>query len=420
MRRALPIVLVAAACLIASCGDEDEQPTTRVAGDTLTVYASLPAHGDDAAAGRAAEAGMRAALRDAGGTAAGRTVRLEVLSATRPEDDAWDPGTVEANAERAADDDTTIAYLGELDRGASAISLPVTSRAGILQVSPADGLASYTRRPPGRPRAGPERYYPGERRNLVRMVPSDLGSAREIVAALRSSGARRLAVIHGNGIADRELEAMVLWLLGDGPPKDVFRADALPKEELEPAEGEVERTPSGEPEPLADLVAELAAARPDVLLYSGPADAAGIATLRAVARELPDLPVIGGPPLARAAGLPGMPSTGCAMTGVPPAAELPPRGRRLLERLRASGGDPDLGGEAVLGYEAMRRALAAVEEGGPDRAAVVAAARPARVDDGPVGPYAIDRRGDREDAEPVCVGLADAVAAGSVLAGRLP
>ena len=56
-----------------------------------------------------------------------------------------------ANAQRAADDPTAMAYLGELDYGATAVSLPITNKAGLLQVSPSDGLTSLTRRPPGRP-----------------------------------------------------------------------------------------------------------------------------------------------------------------------------------------------------------------------------------------------------------------------------
>ena len=56
-------------------------------------------------------------------------------------------------------DPRAIAYLGELNLGASAVSVPVTNKAGLLQVSPADGLASLTEAPP-RSAAGPERYYP--------------------------------------------------------------------------------------------------------------------------------------------------------------------------------------------------------------------------------------------------------------------
>ena len=376
MRRAT-LLSLAVLALATGCDDDGDRESTRVTGDRLSIYASLPAHGPDAEAGRAVEAGMRRALADAGGRAAGRTVRLVRLSSTRPGDERWDPGTVEANAERAVDDRTTIAYLGELDQGATAVSLPVTNREGILQVSPADGLTSLTRTPPGRPRAGPERYYPDGRRTFVRLVPPDLDAARAIVGSLRARGARRLAVLHEHGIADRELEAMVLALIGAGSSIAVVRTDVR----------------GDEPEEIADLLEEVAAERPDAILYAGPAGPLSSAVLAALAARLPAVPVLGGPPLAAGPGFQRAPAAGCALTGVPRSASLGSRGRRLLADLRHANGR-DIGPEALLGYEAMRLALDAVEDGGPDRLAVAKAARAARTRNSPVGRYAIGRRGD--------------------------
>lgn len=375
MRRAA-LLSLAVLALAVGCGDDPDR-STRVTGDTLTVYASLPAHGPDAEAGRAVEAGMRRALADADGRAAGRTVRLVRLPATRPEDARWDPGTVEANAERAVDDRTTIAYLGELDQGATAVSLPVTNREGLLQVSPADGLTSLTRTPPGRPRAGPERYYPDGRRTFVRLVPPDLDAAREIVRSLQARGSRRLAVIHEHGIADRELEAMVLALIGAGSPRTAVRADVR----------------GDEPDEIADLVEEVTAERPDAILYAGPAGPIASAVLTALAARLPAVPVLGGPSLAVGPGFERAPAGGCALTGVPRSAALTRRGRQLLADLRHANGR-QTGTEALLGYEAMRLALEAIEDGGPDRLAVAKAARAAHQRNSPLGRYAVGRRGD--------------------------
>jgi branched-chain amino acid transport system substrate-binding protein len=386
VRRAT-LLLSAVAALATGCGD-DSEPSTRVAGDRLTIYASLPAHGPDAEAGRGVEAGMRRALADADGRASGRTVRLVRLPSTRPGDDRWDPGTVEANAERAVDDPRTIAYLGELDQGASAVSLPVTNRRGLVQVSPADGLTSLTRTPPGRPRAGPERYYPEGRRTFVRLVPPDLDAAREIVRSLRARGSQRLAVLHEDGIADRELEAMVLALIGTGSPRTVVRAGVR----------------GDAPDEIADLLEEVAVEQPDAILYAGPSGPISRTVLAALAARLPDVPVLGGPPLAVGSGFAQAPAEGCALTGVPRSASLDARGRRLLADLRHANGR-DVGPEALLGYEAMRLALDAIERGGPDRLAVAKAARAHRTRDSPVGSYAVGRRG--EVSRPLaCVALA--------------
>jgi ABC-type branched-subunit amino acid transport system substrate-binding protein len=312
----------------AACGDDDGEGSTRVRGDTLTVYASLPAHGISAHAGAAAEAGMRRALAESDGRAGGRRIRFVRMSSTRPGDATWDPGTVEANADRAAGDPTTIAYLGELDRGASAVSLPVTNREQILQVSPADALTSLTRRPPGRPRAGPERYYPAEHQTFIRLVRPDVEAAREIVADLHSRGTRRLAIVTGDGIADHELEAMVLGLIGSGQPHAVTRVSA-------PSDDD-------DPEIVAELAEELISADPQAIVYAA---ADGMRTRTALA--------------AIAARLPGVPLMTPTLTGQ--RALLAPSGRCPRR----------------LGFDTMRLTLTAIDRAGPDRLAVVRAAKAA-------------------------------------------
>jgi branched-chain amino acid transport system substrate-binding protein len=325
VRRVLPTLLVVLAASLTACGGgDDDGESTQVGGDELTVYASLPAHGTDARAGAAAEAGMRSALARAGGRAGDRRVELVRLSSTRPGDRTWDPGTVEANADRAAEDPTTIAYLGELDGGASAVSLPVTNREQILQISPADSLTSLTQRPPGRPRAGPERYYPEERRTFIRLVPADVLAARRIVAALRQRDVRRVAIVTGGGIADHELEGMILGLIGTGQPHTVTRTGAP--------------TEDGDPEQVADLVDEVADADPQAIVYlavDGPRTRAALAGLEA---RLPGVPLMTGPPSLAA---------------------------RAMRCARA------------LGERAMELTLEAIDAAGPDRVGVVEAAKAA-------------------------------------------
>jgi branched-chain amino acid transport system substrate-binding protein len=331
VRRALPILLAVLSASLGACGDDGGGKSTRVRGDTLTVYASLPAHGVGARAGAAAEAGMRRALTESGGRVGGRRIHFVRMSSTRLGDATWDPGTVEANADRAAEDPTTIAYLGEFDRGASAVSLPVTNREQILQVSPADALTSLTRRPPGRPRAGPERYYPAEHQTFVRLIPPDLDAAREIVAELRARGTRRLAMVTGDGIADHELEAMVLGLVGSGQPHAVTRVSA-------PSDDD-------DPENVAELLDELISADPQAIVYAA---TDGVRTRTALA--------------ALAARLPGVPLMTPTLTAQ--RALLTPPGRCPRR----------------LGFDAMRLTLEAIDRAGPDRLAVVRAAKAANGD----------------------------------------
>jgi branched-chain amino acid transport system substrate-binding protein len=158
LARTRTALLCAAALALGGClSTREPEESSRISGGTVTVYSSLPRHGVSAPVAAAVAAGERLALADAGHRAGAR-VRLRRLDSTDPGDRLWDPDRVSANAEQAADDETAIAYIGELDYGASAVSVPITNDAGILQVSPSDGLTSLTRSVPGRRRAGPERY----------------------------------------------------------------------------------------------------------------------------------------------------------------------------------------------------------------------------------------------------------------------
>jgi len=339
-----------AVALVAGCGGGDDDDT-RVRGDTLTVYAGAPAHGTWAAAGDAALDGARRALSDAGGRAAGRRVRLVALPSTRPGDDNWDPGTVEAGAERAVEDPTAIAYLGEVDRGASAVSLPVTNRAGLVQVSPTDGLTSLTVAPPGRPRAGPARYYPEEKRTFERVVRPDLPVARGMLSRVPRAAARRVAVVHTEGFAERELAGILAFRLRRA------RRPALLVEPLR-----------DDPDAPRALVDELVAKRPGAILLSAQRGGPSRALLRALAARLPAVPVIAGPELADGRAPGTVPGRAEAVTALLPGRLQPPRGRKLLRSLGTQ--DP----HALYGYEAMTLVLRAIETAGPDRARVIAAA----------------------------------------------
>jgi ABC-type branched-subunit amino acid transport system substrate-binding protein len=176
-------------------------------GAALTVYSSLPRAGVSARVADAVAAGERLALADAHGRAAGRAVRLVELDSAVPGGQAWDPAAVEANARRAVDDPTAIAYIGELDLGGSAVSVPVTSGGKLLQVSPGDGLTTLTRADPAEPEELPARYYHGGRRNLIRLVPTDAQQAAAILAWVHADGVRRLAIVRDDELFGRELAA---------------------------------------------------------------------------------------------------------------------------------------------------------------------------------------------------------------------
>jgi branched-chain amino acid transport system substrate-binding protein len=331
------VLLCACALALSGClGDGGGDEPSRIEGDIATVYSSVPRHGMAIDAARATVAGERRALAEAGGRAGGLRIRYIELPATDEESEhPWDPALVSENAHRAADDPSAIAYLGELDYGASAVSLPITNDAGLLQVSPGDGLTSLTQRPPGRPRAGPERYYPSDRRTFVRIGPTDLQEADYLLERASAAGAERIAVVFARDIYGRELVAQIF--------ARARRAG------LQPVASELYL---GQPEESLDIALRLAEAHPDAVIHAGVADRWTGRLLGEIDTALPSVPLL---------------ATSGILAGEQTLAL--PIGPARLEAI-----GPAISPERA-GYEAMRLVLDAVGQGRRDRRRVIAAAR---------------------------------------------
>lgn len=379
---ALLAALCAAALGAAGCGSSG-QPKQPPRG-ALTVYSSIPRHGVSAARGAAVVAGERLALADAHGRAGGRELRLVQLDPSRPGRDSWDPTAVERNAHRAADDPAAIAYLGELSLGASAVSVPITSEAGLLEVSPGDGLTPLTRPDPDQPDLRPDGYYPERRRNFLRLVPTDSDQADALVAWARSRGARSLAIVRDDRLFGRAMGAEVA---GAARRAHVPVTDVL--------EG---RQDAGD---YADVTAELAKRPAGALVYTGIGGVQGERLLAAAASALPRAKLYATNALAEGA-LPGGDAAGRAFAGpgsrpvdlVRPATDASTRpARRVLARLAVRPGTTRAL-DALYGYEAMRLALDAVAAGGADREDVTRAALRPRTRSSVLGTYAVRPSGD--------------------------
>jgi branched-chain amino acid transport system substrate-binding protein len=375
---ARPVALVLT--LLAGCGGGGAGTTQRVPDGPLTVYLSAPRQGTDATPGQGVAGGPRRALDDADGKVGDRAIRLVQLDAAKPHTPTWDPAAVEANAKRAAADPSTIAYIGELSEGGSAISVPLTNDAGILQVSPLDGLTTLTRDQPGAaPGTGPARYYPSGERTFLRLAPTDALQAEALVGWAKERGARRLGVVQDEEVFGRVLAQQV-----------VVAADRarLPVTDL------VE--PHDDPSTFDEFALKLAATRPDTLLYTGLGDPQAGLLLSALDRALPAARRFGSSALATATPVPQALPDVDLLSPLLPASAYGPRARALLARIspRPAGA---AAAAALYGYEAMRvvlDALAAAGADAGDRAAVARAALAPRRRRSAIGTYRVLATGD--------------------------
>src|ERR671917_131062 len=90
LARPTAIALAVLALAMSGCLGGEER-STRIEGDTVTIYSSLPWHGVSAAAARATAAGERLALEEAGGRAGDLDVPPVELDPAPPGGRAWGP-----------------------------------------------------------------------------------------------------------------------------------------------------------------------------------------------------------------------------------------------------------------------------------------------------------------------------------------
>jgi ABC-type branched-subunit amino acid transport system substrate-binding protein len=192
-RLAVPLILLLLAVPTGCGASRGEIRGSSVPGSGVTVYASVPLNGAEAADGRAVVDGMKLALKDAGGQAGASTVKLQVLDSTGPEGER-DRDVAALNARTALEDISAVGYVGELDSTGTAISAPILNEGAILQITPGATYVGLTR--PNLP-GEPDRFRPIGRPTLGRTVrpgSTDIGKdVRPGAAELHSPAARRVA-----------------------------------------------------------------------------------------------------------------------------------------------------------------------------------------------------------------------------------
>jgi branched-chain amino acid transport system substrate-binding protein len=205
--------------VLAGCGPERGAITAggRVAGDNLTVYASVP---DPASGlGRDMVDASKLAIAQAGGRAGDFGINFVAVDEGSPAH--ADPPVVAAKAaERAIRDAQVIAVVGALRSDAAMTSLPLLNAAGVLLVSPGAGYPGFTA--PVAP-GEPDRWQPSGRPTFARLIGDDRVQARAMVEAARG----RIAIEAEPGKVAAALADALRAAAGDRLVEDVARADAV-------------------------------------------------------------------------------------------------------------------------------------------------------------------------------------------------
>ena len=357
----------------------------------LTVYSSLPLDTPERAIYEDMIRGEQLALEQAGGQAGPHTVRLVSLNNGSDIFGYWDPDLTARNTRRAAHDASAIAYLGEYNSGATAISLPILNEAGILQISPTNTYVGLTRHEAARP-GEPDEYYPTGVRTYGRVSPADHLQAAALAALLDRKRIDRAFLVHdgelyGSGLrrmVARRLQRRGIAIAGRGALRHQHASNAL--------------------------IQRIAGSHAQAMVFAGTNDDGAVRLWRKVHRRLPRLKLISSDGIAegpfarrlvrsgsraqRRLGRSAAKRTWMTLY-TRPANAWPARGRAFYEAFRARyGRDP--GEYAIYGYEAMQVALGCIASAtDPDpRGRTVQAFFAIHDRDSVFGHYSIDENGD--------------------------
>lgn len=341
------------------CGGVGASPAAETVGAQLTIYSGLPLQGPAAPSSKQIVGGEKLALADAGGRVGRFTVSYVSLDDSGAKTGEWDPDVTSANAKAVAQDPTTIAYIGDFNSGATAISLPLINSAGILQVSPASPYVGLT----SSLEAGqdePERFYPSGRRTFARIAPGDPVQAAAQVAALRALGVRRVYVLADQDPFDSPLAAI---LVGDARAAGI---EAVGPDTVTVAPGAN----------LTGEVSKIAASGAQAVFVSATATAQAAQLFGELHSAAPQLSLLASSSMLDpvfTASLGAAEAVSTVASPLLPVRSYPPAAQRVMREYRRQFGeaaDP----YALYGYEAMSAVLAAIRAAGPrgdDRQAVI-------------------------------------------------
>jgi branched-chain amino acid transport system substrate-binding protein len=370
---------------LARCGGLSTRAADRIDGTTLTIYSSEPLQGPSALEGRSIVDAERLALSRIRGRIGHYRIVLRSLDDATAQRGGWDPGQTTLNARAAAADPNAIGYIGELDSGASAISIPVLNRAGIPQLSAASTAVGLTSNATGASPGEPGKYYPSGIRTFARVIPNDSVQAVAQVRLQRDLGCAKSFVLD-DGQVDGSDAATTFRLAAASEHLQVLGVQAF-----DPGATDYSA--------LAQTVAQSGA---DCVLISAATGPGAVLLTKQVAAALPNALLFGSAGLAERSYVRALPPALQARLILTAATltpqDYPPAGRAFFAAYERRFGPPQP--DAIFGYEAMSLMLDAVARAARhgtrriDRAKVLHALLTTRHRTSVLGTYSLDGDGD--------------------------
>ena len=375
-----------------ACGDDDDDGGDSGGGggggETVNVYSSLPLQGASRPQTTAMVEGIKLALEEKNGKAGQTTVKYTSLDDSTAQAGTWTPEATQANAQKVAGDDSAVAYIGEFNSGASAVSIPILNEVPIAQISPANTAVGLTSDEPGADKGEPDKYYPTGERHYLRIVPKDTIQGAALATIMKKDGCTNVYILN-----DKEV-------YGAGLAKNIEAAAGEQGLEVSGNEGIDPKAPN-----FRSQASTIKTAGADCFVFSGITANGAVQLYKDVSAAVPDAKLYGPDGVAESGfadpkegGIPADVANKVKVTVATLSPdEYPADGQKFFDDFEAKYGEANPDPYAIYGYEAMKLVLDTCQQlqaECTDKQAMIDALFNTKGRQSVLGTYDIDENGD--------------------------
>jgi branched-chain amino acid transport system substrate-binding protein len=212
---------IAAALLVVGCGGAGgggqdgggEGPTAKIVSD-------LPLQGASRLETTTMVNAIKLAIAQRDGKAGDVKIEYESMDDATAQAGQWDEAKCAENAQKAAQDEEVVGWIGPFNSGCAAVEIPILNEAGLAMISPANTYIGLTK--PSPDPSEPEKYYPTGERNYTRVIVADDEQGQAGALLMQDEGIESVYVLddketYGKGLADelqKSAEELGIEVLG--------------------------------------------------------------------------------------------------------------------------------------------------------------------------------------------------------------